>query len=302
MNYIDKYLKYKNKYLNLKGGVIPGSGTGSGTRQSLRLEYQQQQLEEQKRIEQLEQVEMKELAVIVKASQMVSLKAEIEKNLEINRVDINDELLIDIIGGYILEMTGFYIEDIINTLNANLNCSVKINRTFNKKEHLRDLIFTTKYNHMTDKQFYNCIVPFGDPNRSTHWVYYDMNGDIHNSYTYNKQVDRGDQFCQTHALIMAYFPHKRRTSLNFKTAYYDLLYFWAKYLFVYFKITNETRFNNVHKQALTQVMKTNNTEDSKKVKLFIDLLNSGRNNLFEIILIIMSTPKAIDYVSNWGIT
>lgn len=49
-----------------------------------------------------------------------------------------------------------------------------------------------------------------------HWIYIDNNLMIHNPYNYNMQIDHSHQFCQTHSLLMALIPKYRRTCNNLK--------------------------------------------------------------------------------------
>jgi len=45
-----------------------------------------------------------------------------------------------------------------------------------------------------------------------HWVYISEDFRIHNPYNYNMQLDHSHQFCQTHSLLMALIPESRRDS------------------------------------------------------------------------------------------
>lgn len=273
MDYRQKYLKYKQKYLDLKAGARTRSNKS------------------REETEYLKQYKM-------------SIPSQLKNSTA--------EITIDVIGSYILEMTTRLMDNIITHFNTKFHNNVKIYRGFNSNGHLIDLM-SNKYN-VLPAEFYNTLIPFGDPDKSTHWVYYDNEGKIHNSYTYHKQVYAGDQFCQTHALIMAFFPEKRSISTH-KSAYDDLLHFWAEQLFPYFNsIQSHDFYMHDHIQAIDAIVKANSDETWEN-KILVEQTIKALNELsrrfpaheqmsvlFIEIYKVMASDEAKDYVSEWGIS
>ena len=55
----------------------------------------------------------------------------------------------------------------------------------------------------------NSLLPYnGGADQFVHWIYIDEQGKMQNSYFYGYQIYTGDQFCQTHALLLALYRHQ----------------------------------------------------------------------------------------------
>jgi hypothetical protein len=50
----------------------------------------------------------------------------------------------------------------------------------------------------------NVMVPLGMSDEEVHWIFKDKLGARHNPYSYKMQRDDSHQFCQSHALKLAY--------------------------------------------------------------------------------------------------
>jgi hypothetical protein len=268
MYYYQKYLKYKSKYNNLKAGARTRSSTKTS-----------------------------EIVAPTIPLPTPSIFANPEK-----------EIVIDVIGSYILEITTRLMEEIVTYLNKQKRNNVTIYWGFNTKLALTELM-NGKYDTNT-QSITNYLAPFGEA-ESTHWIYYDDTGKIHNSYTYEKQVYAGNQYCQTHALLMAFFPEKRIESTPI-SAYDDLLSFWKDTLFLFFsKLQKSPLYKSVHKLSCDAITEANNKEsriNKDYVKVTIDTINKVLDDptpedkmslLFEQIYNIMNSPIAKRLVPEW---
>tara|TARA_Y100001972_G_scaffold111128_1_gene143567 strand:- start:426 stop:1538 length:1113 start_codon:yes stop_codon:yes gene_type:complete len=77
-----------------------------------------------------------------------------------------------------------------------------------------------------------------------HFLYYDEDGIVHDSWLTGRQCDGGNQFCQNHALLMAYHPELRNDlTMNTVKAMIQLMIFWDKNLLGILKITSKEDFD-----------------------------------------------------------
>lgn len=91
-----------------------------------------------------------------------------------------------------------------------------------------------------------------------HFLYYDDDGIVHDSWLTGRQCDGGNQFCQNHALLMAYHPELRNDlTMNTTKAMIQLLMFWDKNLLGILKITSkedfDRNFNNLEETNKKEV-------------------------------------------------
>jgi hypothetical protein len=105
----------------------------------------------------------------------------------------------------------------------------------------------------------------------SHFVYYDSIGNRYDSYTTGRQCDMTNQFCQNHALLMAYEPDLRDDESNYIDALYQLSDFWEENLVDIMKITSQEDFNNnIHNLRMTNI-----NEKDEKLFLYGDSLIMG---------------------------
>ena len=69
----------------------------------------------------------------------------------------------------------------------------------------------------------NRLVSIGKEENEVHWVYFDSSTKELNSYTLKMQKSGGHQFCQSHALRLAFIPAARRVHSNNLEAYEGLI-------------------------------------------------------------------------------
>ena len=135
----------------------------------------------------------------------------------------------------------------------------------------------------------------------SHFVYYDENGNRYDSYTTGRQCDDTNQFCQNHALFMAYQPefrqditmgginietpeefhsafgHYRPQTRGYIVALLQLAQFWRENLVDIMKITSQEDFNNnIHNLRMT-----NMNEKDEKLFLYGDNLIVGIKSMIE---------------------
>ena len=126
-----------------------------------------------------------------------------------------DRVWMDVAGGFFMALIGDNMKIFVCIVNSLL----KDCRLFEGKR----LPGRSKY-----PKGRNIIFPRGADDNDVHWVFQDRNGDIHNPYKYNMQRDGSQQFCQSHALLLAYKYCKGMpiTQTYLPDAYEELLGFW----------------------------------------------------------------------------
>ena len=170
-DYKKKYLKYKSKYLNLKGG---------NTLVDLRFE----------------------------ADGLLTYQTTSRNIIPFKRLQI------EVITSFFVTYIGYNMQNIVNYLNTYFGVNVLVNDTLNE----------TSFNIKLKKnKLNNTLVPVGED--FVHWVYVDSKGVTHNPYDYNMQILNSHQFCQTHALLLAYEPSYRVITTP-QLAYNKVIEFW----------------------------------------------------------------------------
>ena len=113
------------------------------------------------------------------------------------------------------------------------------------------------------------------------------------------QVDGGDQFCQNHALILAYIRKEDTTPTE---AYINLLEFWNIHLKHIIKFFLKSKGN---KEIIDTLLLTNKLEKELKetgekyIELIDKLYKRNKNKLFLKLMEVMKTDVAKKYVPTW---
>ncbi len=168
-----KYLKYKNKYLDLKGGLIPNG------------------------------------------------YSVIDHVLYLNNGRLGpvfNKLQVEIVTSFMTLYIGMYMNEIVQFYNSIFNTNVRVSEIISE-ERFQDLV--------TNGYLNNCLVPVGF--HFVHWYYVDNLNYTHNPYSYNMQLPNSHQFCQTHALILAFDPNARQQT-DYVSAYKNVTGIWAQIL------------------------------------------------------------------------
>lgn len=149
-----------------------------------------------------------------------------------------ERLVVEIVGSYLMQITGNMMNAIVASLNAKLGRNVKTAKGAPRSSAV-------------DVDNADSIVYHGRDEASVHWVYYDDDGNKHDPYVYKMQIESGHQFCQTHALRLAYYPDSRAESTKVD-AYMGLLGFWRDNLKDILDVTT----NEWHDVSLATVRRT----------------------------------------------
>lgn len=201
IDYKKKYLKYKNKYLNLKGGVLSRSQI-----KILEKEFFKTYglvlipLEDRNLILRVDRDTnsntFKLLKVISDSDGLLNFDlTDTTNNLRYTDNDIYyfKKLQIEIITSFFVTYIGEFMQEIVVNLNNKFGNNILVSSTINEK-----IFDDMKKNN----ELNNTLVPVGKD--YVHWVYIDNNGVEYNPYDYNMQKLDSHQFCQSHALILAY--------------------------------------------------------------------------------------------------
>ena len=129
------------------------------------------------------------------------------EELIVSKEDIPIRIECEIMAGLCMSLMGDNIETTINALNKHFNKNVKIlSLVRDKKEHIK-----LKKHIKTNKKYKDGVLyPKGYFNDNVHW-YYGIKNLSFDGYTQMKQMDGGHQFCQGHAIALAYLPEYRYT-------------------------------------------------------------------------------------------
>jgi hypothetical protein len=102
------------------------------------------------------------------------------------------------------------------------------NNKFQKNINVSAIIHPDNFDNMIHtNSLKNYIVPVGID--FVHWYYVDENNHKHNPYDYNMQINNSHQFCQSHALLLAFDP-TYRTQTNYVAAYNKVILLWTDIL------------------------------------------------------------------------
>lgn len=190
---------------------------------------------------------------------MNSNKVWLESNKKRLRVEIYSGFIMQLIGD---QMVSSYGGDsrLIKMLNAKYN--KQVSAACSDKQTYLDL-----RQNLDKRQFRDQVIShnFGGETCS-HFVYYDENGIRHDSYSSCRQREGGNQFCQNHALFMAYNPEYRYRlnqndpMQNIVNALEDLYTFWNDNLIDILNITSQEDFaRNIANLRQTNLGEQGNT-------------------------------------------
>ena len=225
-DYKKKYLKYKSKYLNLKGG-----------------------------------------------NNLPNLRFDADGLLIYQTTRRNivpfQKLQIEIITSFFVTYIGYYMQDIVNNLNRHFGINILVSNTLSEIE-----FFRKNKNH----ELNNTLVPVGED--FVHWVYVGNNGYVHNPYDYNMQILNSHQFCQTHALLLAYEPNYRVNTTP-QQAYYKVVQFWN------FVLDNTIKIDQVA-HVVNELRMANVSENQNWVDAIIEYYLQPNFNFEQIKLLISS--------------
>lgn len=179
----------------------------------------------------------------------------VEKNPEAGRIAL------DIASSYIMTFIGDHMETIIEDLN---------------KIHGREISFS----YLKSKIICDSIRPRGRREDDVHWIYIDEFNKTHESYFYRMQQRGSHQFCQSYALLLAYYPEERKQS-NPRDAYLKLLPLWEQLFGTY----------EVDVEILNEIFIQNKNEEKNK-KALSKAVNYLKNFNHKKLLRIMSSDYA----------
>jgi hypothetical protein len=134
------------------------------------------------------------------------------EELVVEKKDIPIRIECELMAGICMSLMGDNIVTIIQTLNKHFKKNIQILPLVrSEKEHnqIRKQIKTNK--KYKDGAFY----PKGYSDDNVHW-YYENDEFAFDGYTQMKQMDGGHQFCQGHAIALAYYPTYRYTYQDVK--------------------------------------------------------------------------------------
>ena len=139
-----------------------------------------------------------------------------------------ERVKLDIAASFIMTLTGYDVgmKKITDYLNDKLKKNIQIEKRIENNAEYRGPL--------------NVVIPVGDNKDSVHWIYIDNNGEIFDPIKLN-MMDEGHQFCQSHALVLAYFHDLIDFENNSPTfSYLFLLNFWKSFLKEILDILNNT--------------------------------------------------------------
>jgi hypothetical protein len=232
--YLLKYLKYKNKYFNLKGSSLPTN---------------------------------------------ISVVDGILNNNTKRLKDRFDLLQVEIVTSYMTEFIGMYMQNIVDFYNKKFRNNVRVSGIV-REDKFEGLVTSGKLN--------NCLVPVGLD--FVHWYFIDNLNQSHNPYSYNMQILNSHQFCQTHALILAFYPEKRNKT-DLKNAYKKVIENWTEILN---NITPSIKDHN----AIIHTLRNANKKDETYFDIICNYYLKDRN-ITNIINLIKS-PIALDLAPNFS--
>ena len=214
MDYKQKYLKYKYKYINLKNQI--GGTITDIEKKTLMIDLcvsfvteiigdMYQTLKTIKDSDFLSDIQLLgENKTTTKIYMPINInidKQEIQqmaidisnnyiniKDIQIKRITDRNKLYKDLFFFEKMNNDNYYVKNPDSKLSTNLNPTVLINMRNNLINIEADI--------------------------GSHWFYIDDKSHIHNSYTYNMQLNHSHQFCQTHSLLMALHPKFRRICID----------------------------------------------------------------------------------------
>lgn len=170
-DYKKKYLKYKTKYINLKGGY---------TLKDLRFE----------------------------TDGLLTYETTLRNIIPFKKLQV------EMITSFFVTYIGNNMQNVVNYLNKYFGVNILVSDTLNENNFILKL---------ENNELNNTLVPVGID--YVHWVFVDSNGIVHNPYDYNMQIYNSHQFCQTHALILAY-EQGYRVMTTPQLAYNKVIEFW----------------------------------------------------------------------------
>uniref|UniRef100_A0A6C0BJV6 Uncharacterized protein n=1 Tax=viral metagenome TaxID=1070528 RepID=A0A6C0BJV6_9ZZZZ len=148
----------------------------------------------------------------------------------------------------------------------------------------------------------NILVPRGTRDDEVHWVFHDHTQKVHNPYEYRMQLEGSHQFCQSHALKLAYDYCKgaKLERTNPTDAYLKLLDFW-QLLVNHLTHNNDSRcvtaLNVIVEETLELVFEIN--RDAEQDKELIKAVISSFPRSLQGILDLMRTDYAIEHCPHW---
>ncbi len=201
MDYKDKYLKYKNKYLQLN--KQSGGAMTDIEKLSLKIDMCVSYVTEMIGTMDLVINAIKKHRNVILAISQAETPLRDMAQLIINNFDnINRIQIFDVT----LERYGDVYAHLFDFeyIDREGRYIIKNDARRQQERYLVSSIL----NPTSLSQFNNCLINL-QANEGVHWIYIDNNSRIHNPYNYNMQVDHSHQLCQTHSLLMALIPEYR---------------------------------------------------------------------------------------------
>jgi hypothetical protein len=184
-------------------------------------------------------------------------------------------LQVEIVTSYLTLYIGYYMQNIVRFFNNKFNTNINVSAIIDPNN------FETMVN---TNLLTNCIVPVGID--FVHWYYVDENNHIHNPYYYNMQINNSHQFCQTHALLLAFDP-TYRTQTNPEAAYNKVILLWTEILQNINIITPDIL--QINNEIIRNLKNNNVSENQTMVDVIISVYFNDSNAINNIITVINSS-------------
>jgi hypothetical protein len=220
----------------------------------------------------------------------------------------SDEIRIkrEIYSGFLMQLVGDQIANEDGSPSKIINM---LNKKYNKRIGVvcadGDVYEALRSNPRTDV-FQDKIISHNIRGETcAHFVYYDGDGIIHDSWLTGRQCDDGNQFCQNHALLMAYEPQLRNdNTMTRMKAIRQLLEFWDKNLLGMLKVSDKEDLD----KNFDNLANTNAEEDTFAGMMYgetiiLDMSNLVKRGWFkklrDKILNTLSTTGSIIDMADW---
>ena len=211
---------------------------------------------------------------------------------------------LEILGGFLMQLLGDNMNNVVKILNTKYNTNVKVGCALDwtKYQEYDRLDYYNTLKYKLPKTHLGALTPHYDKEQCAHWVYYDENANKWDSWNLDRQVYGCNQYCQTHALLLAYFPQLRDVTTRIK-ATIDLIAFWEQNLLYILERVNKTDLD----QNIYNLIQTNKEETGQKQKFGTSIINKISqmidnkkfNDLTQYIINTIDTPENIKVMSEW---
>jgi hypothetical protein len=217
---------------------------------------------------------------------------------------LSQNLKLEIAGGFLMQLVGDDMNNIVDILNTKYKKDVKVGKAldWDKYDEYDNYDYHDILKEKIPKKYLGTITPHYDEEQCSHWVYYDKEGMKWDSWNLGRQVPNNNQYCQTHALVLAFFPNMREVTDTIN-ATKELVDFWEQNLLYILKRVNKKDLQNNIKNLLT----TNEEETGKAQEYGMNVIaqiskfitNNKFAELTQFILNIVKTQRSIKSMAEW---